>query len=158
MSKQREPSKAPAAAAILVAGVIAAAAALIAPWEGQALKPYKDIVGVWTVCYGSTNAEMRQYTPSECAAILETETGQYLQGVASCIHQPVTTNQLAALTSWTYNVGVGAACNSTLVALINAKRPAIEWCGQLLRWDYAGGRKVKGLTNRRQAEYKVCVS
>lgn len=158
MSAKKPAGKGAGAAGLLVGGVLAAAIAIIAPWEGRELKPYKDIVGVWTVCYGSTNVAMREYTADECRAVLEDEAFVYLQGVASCIHQPMTTNQLAAITSWTYNVGVGAACKSTLVSLINAGRPPIEWCGQLLRWDYAGGRKVKGLTNRRKAEYEVCTS
>lgn len=154
MTEQKKPV---GAAAALVAGVLIAAAALIAPWEGRELAPYQDIVGKWTVCYGSTNAEMRTYTVAECDAMLRSEVGQYLEGVSKCIAAPVTTDQLAAITSWTYNVGVGAACASTLVRQLNAGEPAAVWCKQLLRWDYAGGRQVRGLTNRRKAEYEVCI-
>ena len=151
-------SKAKAGAAgALIAAAIAASVAIIAPWEGRELEPYQDIVGVWTVCYGSTNAPMRQYTPAECDAMLATEAGHYLREVAKCIHAPVTTNQLAAITSWTYNVGVAAACRSTLIRLLNAGEPAAVWCKQLLRWNRAGGREVRGLTRRRQAEYEVCI-
>lgn len=151
-------SKAKGAAAALVAAAIAGSVALIAPWEGRELAPYRDIVGVWTVCYGSTNAPMRRYTPAECDEMLATEAGEYLMGVAECIHAPVTTDQLAAITSWTYNVGVAAACRSTLIRKLNAGAPATEWCRELLRWNKAGGREVRGLTNRRKAEYEVCVS
>ena len=51
----------------------------------------------------------------------------------------------------------GAACGSTLVRQINAGEPPEVWCRQLLRWDKAGGRTVRGLTLRRQAEYRVCI-
>jgi lysozyme len=37
-----------------VAGILALAALLVKPWEGRELNPYRDIVGVWTVCYGYT--------------------------------------------------------------------------------------------------------
>lgn len=153
----RKPKPITGAAAALIAAVIALSVGIIAPWEGRSLDPYRDIVGVWTVCYGSTNAPMRTYTADECGAMLETEVGTYLAGVSQCIAAPVTTNQLAAITSWTYNVGIGAACGSTLIRQLNAGEPAAVWCKQLLRWNRAGGREVRGLSNRRQAEYEVCI-
>jgi len=158
LNAQAERKKAPIGpAAALLAGAIAAAAAIIAPWEGQELKPYRDIVGKWTVCYGDTTVPMREYTPAECRALLDTQVGRYMEDVGRCIAAPVTTNQLAAITSWTYNVGAASACKSTLIRKLNAGAPPAEWCRELLRWDYAGGKRVKGLTNRRQAEYKVCI-
>lgn len=141
-----------------VAAVLLAAAALIAPWEGLRTDPYRDIVGVWTVCYGETNVEMRRYTVAECEAMLARSVERYVKGVAKCIHQPLTVNQWAAIGSWAYNVGERAACNSTLVRQINAGAPASVWCAQLLRWNKAGGKVVRGLTNRRKAEYEVCVA
>lgn len=139
-----------------VAAVLALAAVLIAPWEGLRTDPYFDLVGVKTVCYGETNVEMRRYTPAECEAMLARSVEKYVKGVAKCIHRPLTVNQWAAIGSWTYNVGERAACNSTLVRQINAGAPASVWCGQLLRWNRAGGKVVRGLTNRRKAEYEVC--
>ena len=50
-----------------------------------------------------------------------------------------------------------ALLGSTLVRQINAGEPPEVWCRQLLRWDKAGGRTVRGLTLRRQAEYRVCI-
>lgn len=158
MNQKAPDSKAPVgAAAALVAGAVAAAAAIIAPWEGLRTDPYRDLVGKWTVCYGDTTVPMRQYAPEECRALLETQVGRYMEGVGRCIKAPVTTNQLSAIVSWTYNVGVGSACGSTLMRKLNAGDPAAEWCRELLRWDYAGGKRVKGLTNRRQAEYAECI-
>lgn len=141
-----------------VAGVLLAAAALIAPWEGYSAKPYKDIVGVVTVCYGAThNVERRAYSRDECEAILRTDIGRHLSGVANCITEPLKENEWVAVTSWVFNVGVPSACKSTLVRKINAGRPASEWCGELLRWNRAAGKVVRGLTNRRKAEYAICV-
>jgi lysozyme len=141
-----------------IAGVLLASAALIAPWEGYSAKPYKDLVGVVTVCFGSThNVQQRTYSREECEAILRTDIGRHLNGVAQCIQHPLKENEWVAVTSWTFNVGINAACGSTLVRKINAGQPASVWCGELLRWNRAGGKVVRGLTNRRKAEYAICV-
>lgn len=145
------------AAAWLLAGAIAAAAALIAPWEGLELRPYRDLVGKWTVCYGDTTVPMREYTPVECRELLETQVGAYMEGLGQCIQQPVTTNQLAALTSWAYNVGVPRACTSTLMRKLNAGEPPHVWCAELDRWVFAGGERVRGLERRRAAERELCL-
>lgn len=157
MSAARKPERKTGAAAVLVAGVIAAAVAIVAPWEGRELKPYRDMVGVWTVCYGSTNAPMREYTAAECDAMLKTELGGYLDGVGECVRAPVTTDQMAALLSLAYNAGVSAICRSTLMGQLNAGEPAAVWCQQFDRWVYAGGRVVQGLVNRRRAEKELCL-
>lgn len=158
MNAKTQTKKAPiGAAGALLAGAVAVAAALIAPWEGERLTPYRDLVGKWTVCYGDTTVPMRAYTPAECRALLDTQVGRYMEAVGQCINEPVTTDQLAAVTSWAYNVGVSNACRSSLMRKLNAGAPAAEWCKELLRWDYAGGKRVRGLTNRRKAEYEVCI-
>lgn len=62
-----------------------------------------------------------------------------------------------AIGSWTFNVGIGAACNSTLVRKINEGAEPEEWCRELLKWNRAGGKVIPGLARRRQAEYRECV-
>lgn len=145
----------------VIAGALAAAAgtaALVAPWEGESLTPYRDIVGKLTWCNGITRGTPKaRYTPAECKALLTDEVAIHLLGVAECINVPLKENEWVAIGSWTYNVGVGAACGSSLVRKINAGLPASAWCPELLKWDRAGNRKVRGLTRRREAEYKVCV-
>lgn len=139
-----------------VAVMAAAVAAFVNPWEGNRLTPYKDIVGVWTWCAGITSGVRQDhYTPDECRALNKNEAAKQLASVARCVHRPLTEGQWVALGSWAYNVGSGAACGSTLMRKLNAGQP---WCADLLRWDYAGGRKVRGLTLRRQAEYEVCIA
>ena len=140
------------------AAVVLAVSAFVSPLEGRALKPYRDIVGVWTWCEGITTGERKaSYTHAECDALLHTEVSKHLAGLDKCVKPDLTQGQWVALGSWTYNVGVGAACGSTLVKQINAGYPATTWCQQLLRWDRAGGKQVRGLTRRRQAEYRECV-
>lgn len=149
-------SRTPVIAGALAA--VAATAALIAPWEGRELEPYRDIVGIWTVCYGHTgDVQPRPYSPRECEALLRKDAAQHLIGVAECVNRPLDRNEWVAVGSWAFNVGVNAACRSTLVRKINAGAPAQEWCRELLKWNKAGGREVRGLTKRREAEYRECV-
>lgn len=144
-----------------VAAVLVAAGAFIVPWESPggkpALEPYRDIVGVWTVCHGETNVPMRTYTKAECERLLSTDVAKRLQAMERCIARPLTVNQYAAVLSWSYNVGTTAACGSSLVRKINAGATPEQWCPELLRWNRAGGRVIKGLTNRRQAELRLCL-
>jgi lysozyme len=147
--------------AAVLAGALAAAAgtvALLKPWEGRELVPYRDIVGIWTWCDGQTSGERKaRYTQAECDAITQTEVVKVLTKVAGCVHRPLEQNEWEAIGSWAYNVGPTAACRSTLVKRINEGQPAQVWCRELLKWDRAGGRQIKGLTRRREAEYKVCI-
>ena len=146
------------AAAGGVLAVLLAAIAFIAPWEGLSTRPYRDVVGVLTWCYGETRGTPQaEYTQAECAAMLATGVGQFYDGLTRCVHKPLTQGQAVALTSWAYNVGLTAACGSTLVRKLNAGAPASEWCAELLRWDKAGGKTVRGLTRRREAEYRECI-
>ena len=131
----------------------------VAPWEGLALRPYKDLVGKLTWCYGETRGTPKaEYTRAECEAMLAEGIGQFHAEMRRCIHKPLTDGQWVAVTSLAYNAGTRAICNSTLVRQINAGQPAGVWCKQLLRWNRAGGKVVRGLTNRRKAEYEVCVA
>jgi lysozyme len=146
-------------AGIIGAGVLAIAGSVIAPYEGRSLFAYLDPVGVPTICEGVTEGvEMGDTaTDAECDAALQREMRKHLAGVEECIDGYLTPNQWAAVLSWTYNVGVGAACTSTLVAKINRGEPSRAWCPELKRWVYAGGVRLGGLVKRRDAEYALCM-
>jgi lysozyme len=131
----------------------------VAYWEGTEYKPYKDIVGVLTVCNGYTGPDIipgKVYTKAECDGLLKKEVTEHGLGILKCITVPINQHQYEALTSWAYNVGVGAACKSTAIRLLNQGdyRGA---CDQLLRWNKAGGKEVRGLTRRRIAERELCL-
>lgn len=145
------------------AAVLVAAGLFIAPWESRGGKPdltaYRDIVGVWTNCSGNTiNVDPnRRMTEQECRQLLQNDVARRFVELQKCIAPPLTVNQYAAVLSWSYNVGTRAACGSSLVRKINAGQSPEQWCPELLRWNRAGGRVVKGLTNRRQAEMQLCL-
>lgn len=135
--------------------------AFVASYEGTRYKPYRDVVGVWTVCEGITGKHVipgKEYTRAECDALLGGEIEKHGRGLMECVTRPITQNQYEALASWTFNVGVGAACKSTLVRKINAGAPPSDWCNELLKWDKAGGIPWRGLTRRRQAERDLCLA
>lgn len=138
--------------------VALSATVLVKPWEGVSLTPYTDIVGVRTVCYGQTGPlASKSYTQAECDAMLQSELGRYLTELDACIDADLRRHEWAALLSWAYNVGTPSACRSTLVRKINAGAGPAEFCPELLRWNRAGGKVVRGLTNRRQAEFRMCM-
>lgn len=144
------------------AGVLILAAAFISPWEGFYPKTYRDIVGVSTVCFGETEKEavalgrVRPYTRKECEAMLAGSLKKYQEGMSRCLTRPITENMAVAFTSVTYNVGIGGFCKSSMARLVNAGKPR-EACDALMAWNKAGGRVVRGLTNRRAAERARCL-
>lgn len=132
---------------------------LVASWEGVRTTAYRDIVGIWTICYGYTHGVEAggRKTPAQCEDMLAQEVLKVYAGVRQCIDVRLTDGQRAAVVSLAYNVGTGAVCKSGFVRKLNARDPRA--CDELLRWVYAGGSRepVPGLVNRRVAERKVCL-
>lgn len=64
---------------------------------------------------------------------------------------PINQNQFDALVSLTYNIGSGAFKNSTLLKKLN-KGDYQGAADQFLVWNKAGGKVMKGLVRRREAE------
>ena len=155
-----QPSR-PKGKAGLVALVGASAAALMVPlvagWEGKSNDPYQDIIGVWTVCMGETRVEMRRYTDAECDEMLAEGLGDFAAPVLA--RNPELRGRpemLAAATSLAYNIGSANYAKSTVSRRFRQGRFR-EACDAFLMWNRAGGRVVRGLTNRRKAERDLCV-
>lgn len=140
-----------AAAAILVTQVPV--------FEGVLTTPYVDPVGIATVCAGHTkHVENRRYTRQECDELLATDLVEHAQGVLRCTPElRGRTYQLAAITSFAFNVGVGAYCASTMARKVKAG-DLKGACNELPRWVYAGGRKLRGLEKRREVERQICLT
>ena len=144
----------------LAGGVGASAAALmvatVALWEGKSNDPYADIVGVMTVCYGETRVEMRRYSDAECEDMLAEGLGQFAGAVLE--RNPGLRDRpemLAAATSLSYNIGMRAYSRSTVARRFSERRWA-EACDAFLMWNKAGGKVVRGLQRRREAERRLC--
>ena len=92
--------------------------------EGKRNVAYPDAGYGWkvaTICYGHTKGVYKGMIASdaECDQTLLKDVRTHLQGMAKCTTAPVTQNQLDAMLSFTFNVGVGAYCNSRLLRLHN---------------------------------------
>lgn len=149
--------------AVAAASVMAATAAFVAPWEGLFTSPYRDIVGVVTVCYGETEGVKMTdapRTPQECREMLAKKLPRYYSEISACwgpeVERRLTDSMRVAFTSGAYNFGSGAFCRSSMVTLLKLGdlRGA---CHALRLYNRAGGRVVRGLDNRRKAEEKLCL-
>lgn len=144
--------------AAVAGGAMAIAAVLIPSLEGVEYKPYRDVVGVLTVCYGHTGSDIipdKTYTEAECKALLDKDLQPFARSVERSVKVPASEYQKAALISFSYNVGVKAFESSTLLKKLNAgdSRGA---CDEMRRWNKAGGKVWKGLINRREVEREIC--
>lgn len=143
------------------AGTIAVAAIatpFIGGWEGLETKPYYDIGGVLTVCYGETeDVEHREYTKEQCEYMLQERVEGFHKQVMGRIDKDIPITMQAAVTSFAYNVGIDAFGRSTLLKKIN-RGDLYGACQELDRWVYVGRTYVQGLANRRESEKRLCVA
>lgn len=132
------------------------AISLIKHYEGFSSKMYLCSAGVPSIGYGRTTGDLISPTTPE---LEEAWLLQYLYTTNRQINQlvPVTKlapNQMAALFSLSYNIGMQAFKDSTLRKRLNEgnlEEAALE----ILRWNKIGNKVSAGLTRRRQAEYKL---
>lgn len=139
-------------------------AALLINFEGAKDTPYKDTAGITTVCVGSTaNGAGRApidphhiYTAKECADRLQADLKPTYTAVVKSIHVPVSDGEVAAYTSFAYNVGIDAWTHSTALRLLNSGNH-LAACNSLTNWVYVGRNRVQGLVNRREIERNWCL-
>ena len=136
------------------------ALALMRRFEGFYPRPYLCPAGVPTIGYGATYYEDgSSVTLSDAPISRERAETLLLWMVANKYLPPViklcpgadSPERLAALIDFTYNLGANALKNSTLRRKVNAG----EWDAvpnEFRKWDKAGGKVLRGLTIRREAE------
>ena len=148
------------------------AAKVIAQFEGLELKAYQDSAGIWTIGYGNTRnpytgLPVKQgdtITKKEALDWLRITTAAVEADVKRLVKVPINNNQLLALTSLVFNIGVGAFGGtksrppSTLLRLLNSGADKAAVAAQFLRWNRAGGKVLPGLTKRRKAESELFLS
>ena len=147
---------------ILGAGAIAMAVAAVLPLikqeEGLRTVGYRDLVGVPTFCYGGTGRQAvvgRTYTLPACQTQVAQDALKHAQAIAPCIHVAIPPESFAAFISFSYNVGAGGFCRSSIVRHLNAG-DLKDACAGLSAYVYAGGKRVQGLVNRRAQERALC--
>lgn len=141
-----------------VYGAGAMAIVLIQYFEGVKYKPYYDVGGVLSVCYGHVGTDIDKnkiYTEKECHQLLEKDLATVKQKVDNLIKVDVPETTRAALYSFVYNVGTRAFAESTLLEKLNSGNRK-EACAELKRWIKADNKPWRGLMTRREIENELC--
>ena len=132
---------------------------LIKQFESFRAAPYLCSAGVPTIGYGTTvypngikvKLSDQKITQQLAESFLQFHVNAIEKDVSKLVKVTLTQNQLDALVSFAYNVGLNAFQDSTLLKLLNAGD--IDGASkQFERWNKAGGKVSNGLTRRRNAE------
>lgn len=142
-------------------GLAALVVTTVGGFEGLRLVAYPDPATrgpPWTICYGETQGVKPgdRHSQAECKAMLTKSLEKYAVGIEQCVTVELPDGRYTALVSFAYNVGVSAACKSSVVRLINAGLTRAG-CDGLLKWNKAAGIVFPGLTRRRQIERTLCL-
>lgn len=149
-------------------GVSAKGLNFIKNFEGERLKSYRDTGNIWTIGFGSTYHHDAKRKIQEGDIIdketalrwLRLDAGKFATGVKKLVKVPINQNQLDSLTSFSYNLGLGALQTSTLLRKLNAGAPKDEVAEEFLRWNKGRNTAgvlvvIPGLTRRREAEKEL---
>ena len=137
---------------------------LIKEFEGLRLRAYDDGVGVWTIGIGTIrypNGKRVQkgdvITEAQAEEYLKHDLNNFEKTINDVVKVPLTQNQYDAIVSLTYNIGAAAFSRSTLLKRLNNKdyKGAAD---QFLVWNKAGGKVMRGLIRRREAERALFLS
>lgn len=132
---------------------------LIKSFEGLKLEAYKDPVGVVTIGYGYTNragfgpgVQMGdKWTAEQAEQMLALSLQRFAAEIRPLFKQIPNPNQFGAFLSLAYNIGTTAFGKSTALKRWNAGD--MEGCAEAMLWfNKAGGKVMRGLVRRREAE------
>lgn len=135
--------------------------ALIKRFEGCKLTAYPDPGtggAPWTIGYGETLGVKQGdvWAQEKADYVLRQRAGQFmLAAMARCPALYLETpERIIACTSLAYNIGVGAFGASS-ISRKTMRHDFIGAANAFLLWNKAGGKIMRGLTNRRQAERMI---
>lgn len=129
--------------------------------EGVVLKPYLDTKGIPTIGVGNTyyedGAKVTMADPpitqKRAMELFRWILKHYELAVYSNTRDDITQNQFDSLVSFTYNVGVSAFKNSTLLKRINARSSDQSIKNAFMMWN-----KPKEIIGRRKREVDLYFS
>lgn len=130
---------------------------LIRKFEGLRLTSYWDYSG-YAIGYGHHGPEVKvgmRIDVEQAEKYLEQDIARIVDFIKSKVTVELSDSQLAALTSFVYNVGTGAFANSTMLKYINAGEisKAAEEFDKWVHVTVNGNKQVlEGLVNRRAIE------
>ena len=142
---------------------VATAAALCRRFEGFYATPYLCPAGVPTIGYGATYYEDGRPVTLRDPAITRARAEALLLWHVRTVYLPTVRRlcpgvdhpgRLAALIDFAFNLGAGRLQASTLRQRVNAGRWS-DVPAELRKWVMGGGRVLRGLQLRREAEIEV---
>jgi lysozyme len=136
--------------------------ALLKRFEGCVLKAYKCPAGVWTIGFGNTFYEdgtkvkegdvITQKRADELAKFI---VEQFANSIREMIKQPLNENQFSACVSLAYNIGTGGFKKSSVLRKLNANPLDASIADSFRLWNKGGGKVLRGLVSRREAEIQL---
>jgi len=153
------------------AAVIALLVPFLISWEGLDLVAHHQAIdppGVITFCDGATNYDHPEvkpgtrFTKAECYRYVIKDLPKYEAMLSRCVDtSKLPTHRHAALLDATYNLGPGAICKATRhrpsIATLLKRGEVARACKALMDYTYANHKFLRGLYNRRKAEYAWCM-
>jgi len=136
------------------------AAVLARKFEGCYLSPYLCPAGIPTIGYGATFYEDGtavtlkdlRITKARAESLLLWQLAKvFLVGVKRLCPEVTTAERPAVLIDFSFNLGLGRLKSSTLRKEVNKG----NWAAvptELRKWNKGGGKRLRGLTLRREAE------
>lgn len=144
----------------------------IAQWEGCERKRQDGLIeaylcpaGRWTIGYGMTTLYGRKVrkgdviTQEQADTLFQATVAYFQTQVLGLVKVPLNANQLTALVSFAYNVGLDIDADtipeglgdSTLLKKLN-RRDYAGAAAEFDAWVWSNGKKLEGLKRRRKAE------
>lgn len=148
--------------AITVAASTLVGIAISEGWDSTAKPPVKGDVptygfGTTRHADGSPVKAGETITPQKALGELLREVQAMDGELGRCIGDvPMYPHEKSAYVSLAYNIGTGAFCGSTLVRKLKAGDYSGA-CAEIKRWDKFKGHPLRGLTVRREREYRECM-
>ena len=136
---------------------------LIKSFEGFSPRIYRCAGGWLTVGYGHIvkHNEIAEFSNgidgSTAMKLLMQDIKVAERAVMALISVPLTECQFDSLTSFTFNLGAGSLQRSSMRQQINREEHE-NVPRELMKWVFAGGKKLKGLVLRRSAEGQLYCS
>ena len=134
---------------------------LIMKYEGLYLRSYLCPAGVWTIGYGATGPGIGPnviWTREQALDRLEFDMQKFWRAalkLSPCLALYPEIHE--AIADFCFNLGTGRYKGSTLKRRVDVQ----DWdgaCEEIVKWVYGGGRKLRGLVLRREAERAIIES
>lgn len=132
---------------------------IIKYFEGFKAKMYLCPAGLPTIGYGTLiDTVSEQYlkgitiNESQATDLLKADCAFFEKSIDKYVIKPLNQNQFDALVCFIYNVGPDNFRKSTMLKKININPSDPTIKDEFMKWNRAGGKVLKGLTNRRTME------